>query len=160
MKIWKKLRYRSHMLFFIYLNNCSIFIHMSPYLHDPFSIMRGPRELLFYQLVVLLHRSKRHSNSFWAHRMYEISSHKVSSILSLSGAKIKTFFFKVHGRFSIIRWPRELIFGGFSSTVGYNVPLHYRLLDSLHVLEIFKKVATENRGKYGLNSTYNDPTNL
>ncbi len=49
---------------------------------------------------------------------------------------------------------------GFGSTVGYNITPHYRLLGSLHVLEIFKKLASENRGKYGLNSAYNDPTNL
>ncbi len=49
---------------------------------------------------------------------------------------------------------------GFCSTVGYNVTPHYQLLGSLHVLEIFKKLAAENRGKYGLNSAYNDPTNL
>ncbi len=53
-----------------------------------FSIMRGPRELLFFQLVVLLHRSNRYSNSCWAHRMCEISSHKVTSISSPSTAKI------------------------------------------------------------------------
>ncbi len=75
--------------------------------------MRGPRELLFFQLVVLLHRIQCHSNSFWAHRMFEISSHKVSSISSPSKAEIWTFFLQnVRGQFSIIRWPRELIFGG------------------------------------------------
>ncbi len=89
-KIWIKLRYRSHSFF--KLNNWSIFIHMSPYLYDPFSIMRGPRELLFFQLVVLLHRSKRHSNSFWTHRMFEVSSHKVTSILRPSQARIWTIF--------------------------------------------------------------------
>ncbi len=36
---------------------------------------------------------------------------------------------------------------GFGSTAGYNVTPHYRLLGSLHVLEIFKKLAAENRGK-------------
>ncbi len=46
---------------------------------------------------------------------------------------------------------------GFGSTVGYNVTPHYRLLGSLHVIEIFKKLAAENRGE---NSAYNDPTNL
>ncbi len=46
---------------------------------------------------------------------------------------------------------------GFGSTVGYNVTSHYRLLGSLHVIEIFKKLAAENRGE---NSAYNDPTNL
>ncbi len=35
---------------------------------------------------------------------------------------------------------------GFGSTVGYNVMPHYRLLGSLHVIEIFKKLAAENRG--------------
>ncbi len=49
---------------------------------------------------------------------------------------------------------------GFGSTVGYNVTPHYRLLGSLHVIEIFKKLAAENRGTQGLNSAYNDPTNL
>ncbi len=49
---------------------------------------------------------------------------------------------------------------GFGSTVGYNVTPHYWLLRSLHVLEIFKKLAAENRKKYVLNSAYNDPTNL
>ncbi len=35
---------------------------------------------------------------------------------------------------------------GFGSTVGYNVTPHYRLLGSLHVVEIFKKLAAENMG--------------
>ncbi len=46
---------------------------------------------------------------------------------------------------------------GFGSTVGYKVTPHYQLLGSLHVIEIFKKLAAENRGE---NSAYNDPTNL
>ncbi len=41
---------------------------------------------------------------------------------------------------------------GFASTVGYNITPHYRLLGSLHVIEIFKKLAAENREKYGVNS--------
>ncbi len=45
----------------------------------------------------------------------------------------------------------------FGSTVGYNITPQYQLLGSLHVLEIFKKLAAENRGE---NSAYNDPTNL
>ncbi len=49
-------------------------------LSNRFSIMQGFRELLFFQLVVLLRRSNRCNNSFWAHRMFEISSHKVTSI--------------------------------------------------------------------------------
>ncbi len=35
----------------------------------------------------------------------------------------------------------------FGSTVGYNLTPHYRLLGSLHVIEIFKKLAAENRGE-------------
>ncbi len=46
---------------------------------------------------------------------------------------------------------------GFGSTVGYKVTPHYLLLGSLHVIEIFKKLAAEKRGE---NSAYNDPTNL
>ncbi len=46
---------------------------------------------------------------------------------------------------------------GFGSTAGYNVTPHCQLLGSLHVLEIFKKLAAENRVE---NSAYNDPTNL
>ncbi len=32
---------------------------------------------------------------------------------------------------------------GFGSTVGYKVTPYYRLLGSLHVIEIFKKFASE-----------------
>ncbi len=39
-------------------------VMISPSVKIRFSIIRGPRELLFVQLVVLLHRSKRRSNSF------------------------------------------------------------------------------------------------
>ncbi len=46
---------------------------------------------------------------------------------------------------------------GLGSTVGYNVTPHCQLLGSLHGVEIFKKLAAENRGE---NSAYNDPTNL
>ncbi len=35
----------------------------------------------------------------------------------------------------------------FGSTAGYNLTPHYRLLGSLHVIEIFKKLAAENRGE-------------
>ncbi len=62
--------------------------YISPYLLDPFAIMRGSREVLFFQLVVLLDRSKRYSNSCWAHRMFEISSHKVTSISSIFELKL------------------------------------------------------------------------
>ncbi len=33
---------------------------------------------------------------------------------------------------------------GFCSTVGYNATPYYRLLGSLHVIEIFKKLGAEN----------------
>ncbi len=46
---------------------------------------------------------------------------------------------------------------GFGSTAGYNVTPHCQLLGSLHVIEICKKLAAENRGE---NSACNDPTNL
>ncbi len=36
---------------------------------------------------------------------------------------------------------------GFGSTVGYNGTPYCRLLDSLHVIEIFEKLAAENRGE-------------
>ncbi len=36
---------------------------------------------------------------------------------------------------------------GFGSTGGYNLTPDYRLLGSLHVIEIFKKLAAENRGE-------------
>ncbi len=36
---------------------------------------------------------------------------------------------------------------GFGSTVGYNATPYCRLLGSLHVIEIFKKIAAENRGE-------------
>ncbi len=45
---------------------------------------------------------------------------------------------------------------GFGSTVGYNATPYCRLLGSLHVIEIFKKLAAENIGE---NSAYDDPTN-
>ncbi len=42
-------------------------------------MMRGPRDLLFFTSVVLTDRSKHQSNSFWSHRMFEISSHNLRS---------------------------------------------------------------------------------
>ncbi len=48
-----------------------LLIMIPPSVKHRFSKMRGREELLFFQLVVVLHRSKRHSNSFWAHRMFE-----------------------------------------------------------------------------------------
>ncbi len=89
--------------------------------------------------------------------MFEISSHKVSSILSIHKLKFGLFLQKVGGQFSTIRRPRELIFWGVVANLGSNVTPHYQLLGSLHVIEMFKKLAAENRGE---NSAYNDPTNL
>ncbi len=110
--------------------------------------MRGPRELLFFQLVVLLHRSNRYSNSCWAHRMFDISSHKVCSILSPSKAKIWTIFFAKSSWLVLDDTVTETAdIRGFSSTAGYNVTPHYRLLCSMHVIEIFKKLAAENIGE-------------
>ncbi len=36
---------------------------------------------------------------------------------------------------------------GYGSTVGYNATQYYRLLGSLHLIEIFKKIAAGNRGE-------------
>ncbi len=36
---------------------------------------------------------------------------------------------------------------GFGSTSGYDLTPDYRLLGSLHVIEIFKKLAAQNRGE-------------
>ncbi len=91
--------------------------------------------------------------------MFEISSHKVSSILSIYKLKF-VFFDKSCKAVLDDTVTQRADIWGFGSTVGYNVTPHYRLLGSLHVLEIVKKLAAENRGKYGLNSAYNDPTNL
>ncbi len=119
--------------------------------------MRGPRELLFFQLVVLMDRSNRCSNNCWAHHMCEISSHKVTSILSPSKAKIQTIFFAKSSRSDLDDVVTERAdIKGFASTVGYNVTPHYRLLGSLHVIEIFNnKNLAENRGDF-----FYDPTNL
>ncbi len=122
--------------------------------------MRGPRELLFFQLVVLLRRSKRHSNSFWAHRMFEISSHKVSSILSIYKQNLDNFLAKSSSSVLDDTVTQRADVWGFGSTVGYNTTPYYRLLGWLYVREIFKKLDAENREKYELNSAYNNPANL
>ncbi len=109
--------------------------------------MRGPRELLFFQLVVRLHRSNCCGNSCWTHRMFEICFHKVTSILSPQKLKIRQFFCKKFVVSSRRYGDRGSWYWGFGSTVGYNLTPHYRLLDSLHVIAIFKKLAAENRGE-------------
>ncbi len=38
----------------------------------------------------------------------------------------------------------------FGSTVGYNSTPYYRIMGSMHVIEIFKKLAAENRGEIPL----------
>ncbi len=35
----------------------------------------------------------------------------------------------------------------FGSTLGYNVPPYYQLLESLHVIDMLKKLASENGGE-------------
>ncbi len=106
--------------------------------------MQGPRQLLFFHLLVLLHRSNRYSNSCWSHRMFEISSHKVSSILSPSKAKIYA-----KSSWSILddTVTERADITGFGSSVGNNATPYYRLLGSLRIIEIFKKLAVENRGE-------------
>ncbi len=83
--------------------------------------------------------------------MFEISSHKVSSILSVSKAKIWTIFFAKRS-WSVLddTVTERADIWGFSSTGGYNVTPDYRLLGSVHVIEIFKKLAA--------GSAYNEPT--
>ncbi len=111
--------------------------------------MRGPRELLFFHLVVLLHRINCYSNSCWAHRMFEISCHKVSSILSIHKLKFGHFFAKSSWSVLNDTVTERADIWGFGSTVGYHVTPHYQLLGSLHVLEIFKKSTVTPGGRYG-----------
>ncbi len=92
--------------------------------------------------------------------MFEICSHKVSSILSIHKLKFGQFFCKKFVLSLDDTVTERAAFCVFGSTVGYNTTPHYRLLDSLHVIEIFKKLDAENTGKYGLNSAYNNPANL
>ncbi len=106
--------------------------------------MRGPRELLFFQFVVLLHKSKRHINSFCAHRMFEISSHKVSSILSIHRLKFGQFFAKSSWSVLDDAVIERADIWGFGSTVGYNVTPHYQLLGSLQCYRNLQKTC---RGK-------------
>ncbi len=88
--------------------------------------------------------------------MFEISSHKVSSILNLQ-AEIWTFFGKSSRSVLDDTVAQRADIWGFGSTVGYNVTPHYQLLGSLQCYRNLQKAC---RGKYGLTSAYNDPTNL
>ncbi len=92
--------------------------------------------------------------------MFEISSHKVTSILSIYKQKLDNFLAKSSKSVLDDTVTQRADIWGFGSAAGYNTTPYYRLLGSPHVIEIFKKLAAENREKYGLNSTYNDPTNL
>ncbi len=125
---------------------CIKFVYISQYVNNRFSMMPGPSELSFFQLVVLLHRSQRHSNSFWAHRMFEISSHKVNSILSMYKLKFGPFLAKSSKSVLDDTVTQRADIWGFGSIAGYNVTPRSRLLGSLHVIEIFKKDAAENWG--------------
>ncbi len=89
--------------------------------------------------------------------MFEISSHEVSSILSIQKLKFGIFFAKSSWSVLDDTVTERADICGYGSTVGYNATPYCRLLGSLHVIEIFKKLAAENRGE---NSAYNDPTNL
>ena len=88
--------------------------------------------------------------------MFEISSHKMSSILSIYKQNLDLFF--ANSSWSVLddTVTERADIWGFCSTVGYNVTPHYQLLGSLHVIEIFKNLAAVNRGE----NCYNDPTNL
>ena len=82
--------------------------------------------------------------------MFEISSHKVSSILSIYKQNLDIFFAKSSWSVLDDTVTERADIWGFGSTVGYNVTPYYQLLGSLHVVEIFKKLAAENRGKLGV----------
>ncbi len=92
--------------------------------------------------------------------MFGISSHKVSSILSIYKQNLDNLLAKSSKSVLDDTVTQRTDIWGFGSTPGYNITPHYRVLGPLHVREIFKKLAAENREKYGLNSAYNDPTNL
>ncbi len=89
--------------------------------------------------------------------MFEMSSHKVSSILSIYKQNLDNFLAKSSWSVLDDTVTERADIWGFGSTVRYNLTPHHQLLCSLHVIEIFKKLAAENRSE---NSAYNDPTNL
>ncbi len=76
--------------------------------------------------------------------MFEISSHKVSSILSIYKQNLDNFLAKSSKSVLDDTVTQRADNWGFGSTDGYNITPHYRLLGSLHVIEIFKKLAAEN----------------
>ncbi len=79
--------------------------------------------------------------------MFEISSHKVSSILSIYKLKFGHFLAKSSRSVLDDTVAQRADIWGFGSTVGYNITPHYRLPGSLHDIEIFKNLVAENRGK-------------
>ncbi len=79
--------------------------------------------------------------------MFEISSHKVSSILSIHKQNLDNFLVKSSNSVLDDTVTQRAGIWGFGSTVGYNTTPYYRLLGSLHVIEIFKKLDGEIRGK-------------
>ncbi len=79
--------------------------------------------------------------------MFEISSHKVRSILSIYKLKFGSFLGKSSKSVLDDTVTQRADIWGFGSTVGYNVTAHYRLLGSLHVIEMFKKLVAENSGE-------------
>ncbi len=84
--------------------------------------------------------------------MFAISSHKVSTILSIYKQNLDNFLAKSSNSVLDDTVTQRADIWGFGSTAGYNITPYYRLLGSLHVIEIFKKLVTENNEKYGLNS--------
>ncbi len=82
--------------------------------------------------------------------MFEISSHKVSSILSIYRQNLDNSLAKSSSSVLDDTVTQRADIWGFGSTAGYNTTPYYRLVGSLHVVEIFKKLAGENREKYGL----------
>ncbi len=79
--------------------------------------------------------------------MFEISSHKVSSILSIYEQNLDNFLAKSSNSVLDDTVTQRADIWCFGSTVGYNTTPYYRLLGSLHVIEIFKKLDAENMEK-------------
>ncbi len=80
--------------------------------------------------------------------MFEICSHKVSSILNIYQQNLDNFLAKSSKPVLDDTVTERAHTWGFGSTVGYNLTPHYRPLDSIHVIEIFKRIAAENRGVF------------
>ncbi len=77
--------------------------------------------------------------------MFEISSHKVSSILNIFKQNLDNLLAKSSKTVLDDTVTQRADIWGVGSTVGYNVTPCYRLLGSLHVIEIFKKLAAEKK---------------